>query len=235
MPATYHVIPGNVWGRTFRRLSMEAKLTAFAVYTSPLRISEGLFELAAGHLAADTGLTVEEVEEALDELQQADVLRYDHDAELVLIPWALKASPLKHSRDEATGEIATRDDGSQKLDKRIAPAVRKLRSLPASPLKAVFLDLARQYSPDLAEALEGGPPKGATEGARQGATKGASREESESEAEKSKSASHEKEPSPVGRANGKEDHCSTCGDPISGWCPKIACGKPALRVAGGAS
>ncbi len=211
MPATYHLVPGNIWDRHFRRLSLEAKVVAFNVWTSPLRSSEGLFGLSTAHIAADTALSGQQVDTALVELEQAGVLHYDFDAELVFDPGGLKASPLKHAR-EADGSVALRKDGSPKLDKRVEPAVRKFRQLPQSPLKQAFLRHARQLSPDLAEALDEGSPdpqepptQPPSEGARQAPGEPPIRARAEQEREYEGELSVER--------------CEVCGESLSpDWC-----------------
>ncbi len=180
MPASYHLVPGNLWSHTFRPLSKPAKLLALYLWTSPLRITEGLFVQPVGYIALDTGLTDQQVHAAFGELEKAGLFKYDPDAELVLDTGALKASPLRHKRD-ADGNIAVRKDGSLKLDKRVVPAVRKVRQLPESPLKAEFVRLAWEHSPDLAEALGDlplkAPMEGATKGAREAPMEGAIRDD----------------------------------------------------------
>jgi hypothetical protein len=160
MPASYHIVHGSIWDHTFRPLSTEAKLVAVYVWTSPLRLSEGLFVQPPGYIALDTGLTIDQVRAGLAECEQVGLLRFDPDCELVLDPLALKVNPLRNGVNKKTGEVVP--------DKRIVPAVRKLRSLPSSPLKREFLALAAEHSPDLAAALSEDPAKGPSEGPAKG-------------------------------------------------------------------
>jgi hypothetical protein len=139
MPATYHPVAPDVWDRTMRELSTEAKTVRLYVLTCPSRISEGLFRLPVGIIAHDTALTDETVADALDELQAAGLVAYDLDAEVVLDKTALRHTPLRN--------------GKNGPDARIVGAVRKFVSVPDSPLKAEALQLAEIHSPDLHLAL----------------------------------------------------------------------------------
>lgn len=144
MPARSHPVRTSLWGRRFRAVSSAAKLVHLYVLTCPHRRSEGLFELSPGHVAVDTGLGFAEVEELLTELHEAGWLLWDPDAELVLDPDALKVSPLRNGHGK---------DGTPRPDKRIDPAVRHFELLPDSPLKAAFVAVADEASPDLAAAI----------------------------------------------------------------------------------
>lgn len=180
MPASYHVVHGNVWDHTFRPLSTDAKLVQLYVWSSPLRLSEGLFTLPLGYVALDTGLDAGRVAAALAECEDAGLLRYDADVELVLDVSALRVNPLRN--------------GDRGPDKRIAPAVRKLRALPASPLKKEFLRLAERHSPDLARALTEDPSKGPAEDPMEGPAEGPMEVPPKGPSKsKSKSASYENE------------------------------------------
>jgi len=183
----YHAIVGNVWDRAFRHLSLEAKLTAFYIATSPLSRSEGLFVLPTGHVAVDTGLTVEQVEGALDELTVAGLVDYDPETELVLDRRAAKACQLRMGTNRQTGE--------PEPDKRIKSAVAHFERLPSSLLKETFRQLVAENSPALAEALP--PPPEAPWKPLASPSEGASKS-------KSKSAST--------RSEGQEQRCEVCGD-----------------------
>lgn len=157
MPAKFHVVRGNLWDRTFRNLSKEAKIVAFDVYTSPARTSEGLFELSTVHIAADTNLNLEEVAEAFRELSRAKLIDYDDLHEVVLDRLALRTNPLRNPRDE-DGEPKLHEKGPKigkpMIDNRIPHAVKLFAQLPDSQLKLEFLTLAHRYSPDLADAIQ---------------------------------------------------------------------------------
>jgi hypothetical protein len=166
MPANLHFIRPGVWDKTFRRLSKEAKVVAFYVWTGPTRISEGIFQVAPGHVVADTCLTEQEVLAAFDEVSTAKLIDYDADAEVVLDRLALKRNPLRNGRDEKTGEV--------KVDKRIPNAVKRFAQVPDSPLKVEFVALADVYSPDLADALRADSHYAYSQGTSDGPMQGTS-------------------------------------------------------------
>jgi hypothetical protein len=186
MPAAYHAVHPNLWDPTFRRLSKDAKLVGFYIWTCPARTSEGLFQLNITHIAADVGLDLNATEEALAALEDAGFVSYDPDREIVLDRMALRTQPLRREGDN-----------------RVKSAVRIFSAIPDTPLRAEFLALARETSPALYQALineygdalpamersdNGRAPshqEGASEGLRRG-SEGASRasreEQRESEA-----------------------------------------------------
>ncbi len=156
----YHAIIGNPWDRTFRALSLPAKVVAFHLQTSLMTRSEGLFLMSTGHIAADTGLPERDVTAALDELNGAGLVDYDADAELILDRRAAKACRLKIGTatvKDANGNIVRDEDGKPRTlpqpDKRIKSAVAYFERLPASPLKEVFRQLVADNAPALAQAL----------------------------------------------------------------------------------
>lgn len=136
MPANYHPVNPEIWDRTMREISPETAKVYFLILTCRSRNSEGLFSLAVGLIAHDTGLDEEAVTAALDDLSTRGRLSYDPDAEVVLDRTALKHQPL-------------RSEG----DNRIAGAVRKFEGVPDTPLKTEFLELAAVHSPALHRAI----------------------------------------------------------------------------------
>ena len=243
MPAKYHLVSPGVWDRTFRGLSTDAKIVAFNVWTCRNRITEGLFELGAGHIAADTGLEVDNVMHALRELHRARIVRYDADAELVLDTRALRTFPLRMGRaavKDAEGKQVHDASGAPlfaaKPDKRIPGAVELFVRLPESPLKAEFLALAAEHSPALADAIHDRLgtktlARPLQDPSHNGASpsQGASRDETsrvETETE------HREEPEPRATVP-TQGRCSGCGDVIGNGnfgcdCPD---GIPTLAVA----
>lgn len=213
MPARSHPVPTALWGRRFRSLSPGAKLVALYALTCPHRRSEGLYELAPAHAAVDTGLEVERVEKALAELTESGLLLYDFDAELVLDPDALRVSPLRNG--------VTRD-GEPRADKRIDPAVRHFELLPPSPLKARFVAIADEASPDLAAAIRahlGTSWEAPLEGPSEGASAGASARGSQA-------------PSRVGSGREEVEGPPDAADQGESPLPCHWCGDPALVTAG---
>lgn len=215
MPARSHLVQTSLWGRRFRPLTPAAKLTMFYVLTCPHRRSEGIFEVSPAHISVDTGLEVVRVEQALQELHDAGMVLVDLDAELVLLPDALRLSPLRNGVNAKGDPVA---------DKRIDPAVRHFEMLPDSMLKAEFVKIAEESSPDLAAAIKASlgdtylpdvwkaPPEAPSEGPREGSSTGAST-----------GASH----API------RDDASTSGEDAAGPPPPCHwCDKPAQVTAG---
>jgi hypothetical protein len=181
MPASFHVVSPGVWDRSLRSVSTTAQVVAFYVWTCRLRSSEGLFELAAGHVVVDTGLGEDQVLAALEELEHVGLVSYDVEAEIVLDRRALRDNPLKngiHRSGPKAGEVAP--------DNRIKGAVTRFAQMPDTPLKVEFLRLALRHSEDLALAIGQGHPdlytaaslneEGASKGlAVEGASKGLAR------------------------------------------------------------
>lgn len=149
MPAKFHQVTPAIWDQRMRKLRPASQLVRLYILTCRDRVSEGLFILPPGIIAHDTGLSEDDVTTALDELEQLELIHYDHDAEVVLDTIALRYSPLKNGKtvDKATGREIT------KQDNRIPNAVRLFAQIPPSPLRAQFFQLAQRHSPDFASAI----------------------------------------------------------------------------------
>ncbi len=128
-----------------RELSPEAKLVRLNLLTCANRLSEGLYQLAIGIVAHDTGLSPHAVVEALGELESVALASYDRDAEVVLDRTALRYAPLRNGTDR---------EGNVKRDNRIAGAIRHIENVPDTPLKEAQYRLARDLSPALREAMD---------------------------------------------------------------------------------
>ena len=145
MPAKFHPVTPAIWDRTMRELSPEAKLVRLYLLTCANRLSEGLYQLAIGIVAHDTGLSPDAVVEALGELESVALASYDRDAEVVLDRTALRYAPLRNGTDR---------EGNVKRDNRIAGAIRHIENVPDTPLKEAQYRLARDLSPALREAMD---------------------------------------------------------------------------------
>ena len=145
MPAAFHPISPTIWDRTMRQLCGPAKVVRYYVQTCPTRVSEGLFQLPLGIVVHDTGLSEVHVRQGLDQLVETGLVSYDEHAEVVLDRTALKFNPLRNGVNKTSGEV--------KPDNRIAGALKRFDQVPESPLKCEFVRLAREHSPDLADAL----------------------------------------------------------------------------------
>lgn len=144
MPARFHMVSPSVWNRDFRELGGPAKVAYFYIATCRTRVTEGIFELPLGIMVHDTGLSEGHLRQGLAELDAAGIASYDEVGEVVLDRRALKDNPLKNGVDK---------DGVVKPDNRLKSAVKLFGQVPDSPLKAEFLRLAKEHSPDLAAKL----------------------------------------------------------------------------------
>jgi hypothetical protein len=176
----YHPISPEIWDRRFRKLSPNAKVLAFYVFSAPRRSSEGLYRCPIGYMVGDTGLSEDDVVLALTELEAAGYIEWDEEHETLLDRFALKRNPLRNGRDKKTGAV--------KPDLRIKPALKRLEAVADSLLFSRFVQLAQTFSPDLATAIWEelpsyitdaikGPPEGARDAPTEAPIQGPSREE----------------------------------------------------------
>jgi hypothetical protein len=150
MPAKFHTVSPTIWDRTQRQLSGPAKVVRYYVQTCPTRVSEGLFQLPLGIIVHDTGMSEEHVRQGVDQLESVGLVSYDEDAEVVLDRTALKLSPLKHGRDDKTGEV--------RENRAMVNAVRLFDAVPDTWLKREQFRLAETYAPDYAKELAKSDP-----------------------------------------------------------------------------
>lgn len=144
MPAKYHQVSPDMWNRNTRRMSKDAVLALAYIRTCPHRLTEGLFQLAPEHIAADTPLTVPEAEAALVELVECGEIAYDDLHEYVFDRRALRDYPLKFGKTKA---------GDKAPDKRLEPFLARFDAMPDTHLKQELADVAWETSDALAEAL----------------------------------------------------------------------------------
>lgn len=144
MPAKWHNVSPDMWNRNTRRMSKDAVIALVYIRTCPHRLTEGLFQLAPDHVAADTPLTVDEAAAALDELVDCGEIAYDDHHEYVFDRRALRDYPLTYG---------TNKDGERKPDNRLAPFLTRLDAMPDTELKRDLAEVAWETSDALAEAL----------------------------------------------------------------------------------
>ena len=142
MPSTYAQVSTRMWSAPLRRCSVEARLVRAYIATCPGRTTEGLFPLAPGYIAADTGLTEEVISRALLELEEAHIIEWDPNRELVLDLEGLEVINMTAENDN-----------------RIRGAITQLRGLGDTPLKESLLRVADRYSPVLASAIRNAFPE----------------------------------------------------------------------------
>lgn len=134
---SFATIARTIWDADMRRLNPSEQHVLLYLHTCPSSASEGLFPIAPGLIALDTGLKVAEVLGTLQRLEEAGYLTYDIHAEMVLLRKSLEYQPL-----------------NKKGDKRISGAVSRVRGLkPNAQLMTDFYNIAQTTSPVLAEAL----------------------------------------------------------------------------------
>ena len=136
MPSTYAQVSTRMWSANLRRCSVEARLVRAYIATCPGRATEGLFPLPLGYATADTGLTEDVISRALAELQEAHIIEWDPNRELVLDLEALEVVNMRAENDN-----------------RVRGAILQLRGLGDTPLKASLLRIADVHSPVLARAI----------------------------------------------------------------------------------
>lgn len=142
MPSTYAQVSTRMWSAPLRRCSVEARLVRAYIATCPGRTTEGLFPLALGYVAADTGLTEEVISKALLELEEAHIIEWDPNREYVLDLEGLEVVNMTAENDN-----------------RVRGAITQLRGLGDTPLKASLVRLADLYSPVLASAIRSSFPE----------------------------------------------------------------------------
>lgn len=142
MPSIFAAVSPRVWDATLRRASTNARLVRAYIATCPSKTTEGLFRLNVGYIAADTGLKPDDVEDALAELDNAGLIRWDPENEVVLDFLALEAANINKSGDN-----------------RIVGALKQLRSVGHTSLHDVFLAHVESVCPVLAEAIRESEPR----------------------------------------------------------------------------
>jgi len=145
MSPKYRPVFPALWDDTFARLTKEAKIIAFYIWSGPPGNSEGLARFPFHYMTGDTGLSEEEAAVALVELEAAGYIHWDEPSNVILDRLALRFLPLRNGVNDSTGEVLP--------DKRIAGAIRKLEEIPDNPLLRELLALAREHSPDFAIAI----------------------------------------------------------------------------------
>ncbi|MBA2312725.1 MAG: hypothetical protein H0V97_07995 [Actinobacteria bacterium] len=136
--ASYYETSPNLLDKKFRALRGKDP-NAQLVYLYQLfcrhRNSEGLFLLPKPYVVADTAMRLEEVHRAFEALQEAQVIDYDVENEIILDRQALKFL-------------------QPRGPKQITGAVRVcIEQLPKTRLKAELLKLAYIYAKDFADAI----------------------------------------------------------------------------------
>lgn len=134
MASEHYRVSPRYWTGDRRTWPDREKLLGIYLLTCEHRSTEGLYRMPKGYIGTDLGWTPRQVEDALEHVIAAGFVRYDHDAEVVLLPNALK-------RQRPT------------TDNQIAGAVRKLALVPDNTLWDAFLTACDRHAPKLADAI----------------------------------------------------------------------------------
>lgn len=133
--ARYHTVYSRLWSsRDFRSWTEDGRHLALYLLTCPARTTEGLFRLPIPLAAHELQWPTDRVERAVAELEGAEFIAIDRDADLV---WLVNAIRWNTPRGP----------------KQIKGAVNALADVPSSPLRAPYLDRCRSVSPELAAAI----------------------------------------------------------------------------------
>jgi hypothetical protein len=130
-PVYFRVSPALWRNRTW---TDDMRLLACYLLTSPHRTIEGLFILPKGYIMGDLQWSPERLEEPFARLLADDFIAYDDATEVLLIRKALK-----YQRPE-----------NPNMD---TSAVRRLVTVPATPLDAVFFESAQRFAERFAQRL----------------------------------------------------------------------------------
>lgn len=135
-------MPGDFYSRISARFWIDTKgwgernqLVGLYLLTNVHRSMEGLYHLPVGYLCADLGLTPAQAKAALCELEQRELIAYDHDAEVVFIRKALKHS-------------------APRTPNHITGAINRLRAVPSTWLWDGFLMACACHADALAKRIE---------------------------------------------------------------------------------
>lgn len=146
-------VPTSMYDGSFVQLSPDAQRLEWFIRTSPERATEGLFRLKFGSVEDSIGMDRVAATDAMRELTTARPFMYDWTAGVVLDRHALRDTPLgKRNPDDSF-------DVERRRDHRIKGAVRKLLSLPKTPLLRDLFLIASVYSPEFAEAMREALPE----------------------------------------------------------------------------
>ena len=151
---TYYRVSPSIWHPKRSHWTDDMRLLAMYLLTSPHRNTEGLYYLPLGYIETDLGWTPDRVShrvsdrvsdtvsdrvygrvsEALSQLEAEGFVEYDHSAQVVFLPNALKYQP-------PVGP------------KQITGAIRALRDIPETYLFQRLHEKAIQYAIGYAEGL----------------------------------------------------------------------------------
>lgn len=133
MTAKYHRVSPQYWMRS-KGWDDRLRLLGLYVQTNEHRITEGLYRLPYAYIVGDLDWPLKVVKQKLRELQAAGLVLYDELTDVILLVDAL-------------------EEFAPTTEKQITGAMKRLRSVPSTPLLAEFIRLATFHSNGLAERI----------------------------------------------------------------------------------
>lgn len=132
----FNKLESNFWtDEKVRAWDNKTQFLALYILTNPHRHTEGLYRLPKHYIAGDLSISIEKVDQLLDNLIKTDFIAYDDKNSIILIKKALKYSPTKNKNHQKS-------------------ALKKLKELPKTYLFKEFLSLAETYNKSFAEYLK---------------------------------------------------------------------------------
>ena len=136
MAMRYGAVHTQIWqSRDFRALTAEAKMLFLYLLTSPHANLTGVYLLPLAYAQEDMGWDQDTMLNALEQLIEAEMVKYDHDARVVCVLNYMKYNPISNQK-QATG------------------AVNAVKNLPKTPLVCDFIRAVIAYCPIYASRLD---------------------------------------------------------------------------------
>lgn len=133
----YAAVFTKIWqDNKFRALDDNAKTLFLYLLTSPHGNLIGLYYMPLAYASADLGRGIEGVSKGLSDLEKAGMIRYDKEAQVVLIVNFLKYNPINN-------------------DNQAKGALQQLEGLPETPLITDFLKCVEVYCKPYLSHFEG--------------------------------------------------------------------------------
>jgi hypothetical protein len=139
MAMRYGAVHTQIWqSRSFRSLTDEGKMLFLYLLTSPHANLTGVYLLPLAYAQEDLCWGQDTMLNALEQLIEAEMVKYDHGARVVCVLNYMKYNPISNQK-QATG------------------ALNALRSLPETPLICDFISAVKRHCPTYADLFDGLP------------------------------------------------------------------------------
>lgn len=201
MAVQYFRISPKLWRKARARGWTDAQINlAIFLLTNTHRKLEGLYLLPKPYIASDLGWSMEKVEDNLAVLLGAGFAKYDEDAEVVLIPKALKFQ-------------------SPSTEMQIRGAIAQLRGLPRTCLWDDFRMACKCHCQKLADAVdEAWPPHSDATSHVRASTRGGSSSTSISNSTETPAATPLRSRAESSRSQAETVKCPRCGSEPGAKC-----------------